>query len=257
MRTSRFAMALVLVVAGAAALYAKKKHDNWLDEEFTKWNAQQVRTILDKSAWSQTKDFRGQVTGAHGTVTDVGGHTSRGTLGTGGGTTGTDVPNYEFTVTFFSALPVREAYVRLFQLENNYDSLPAAKQQEFDQKMDGLLHADVSQEVAINLKYQISDPIARRDVDQWFNTQTTDTLSQNAYLYTNAGQVILSKYLPPSETHGFGARFIFPRLFKGEPILPAAGGKLRFQLSYQPQIGQAMYIDFKPEDMMYQGQLSY
>jgi hypothetical protein len=251
MRTRRFVVALALVVAAAAALYAKKNQEKWLDEAFTKWNAQQVRTILGKSAWSQTKAFRGQVQGEHGDF-------NPGNTGTANGATlGTDVTSYEFTATFFSALPVREAYVRLFQLENQYDSLPAAKKQEFDQKMDVLLHADVSQEVTINLKYQVNDANAIRDMNQWFNTQTTDTLNQNAYLYTNAGQIILSKYLPPAATHGFGARFIFPRLHDGEPIVSAAGGKLRFQLSWQPQIGQTMYIDFKPEEMMYQGQLSY
>ncbi len=282
MRTRRVVVALALIVAAAGALYAKNK-EKWLDEAFTKWNAQQVRTILDKSPWSQAKGYRGQSSGQHGSSRNMGaaggqensavmgggvGSVSAASSGgaqrspqsgppTAGETAGTDVPNYEFKAAFFSSLPVREAYVRLFQLENNYESMPDAKKQEFDQKMDGLLHADVSQEVVINLVYHTNDPNAQRDMDQWFNTQTTDTLNQNAYLFTNAGQITLSKYLPPSQTQGFGARFIFPRLFKGEPIVPATGGKLRFQLSYQPQIGQTMYIDFKPEDMIYQGQLSY
>ena len=39
MRTRRFVVAWVLVLAGAAALHAGKKPENWLDEEFTKWRS--------------------------------------------------------------------------------------------------------------------------------------------------------------------------------------------------------------------------
>jgi hypothetical protein len=109
------------------------------------------------------------------------------------------------------------------------------------------------------LAYHTNDPIAQRDMNQWFATQTTDTLKQNAYLYVpKAGQIQLINYIPPQQGGDvLGAQFIFPRDFNGEPILePGATGRVRFQF-YQPQINQEMYIDFKADEMMYQGQLSY
>jgi len=262
MKTHRLVVALVLVVAGAAALHAKKKHDNWLDEQFTQWSAQQVSTIFNKSPWAQTKSFRGQVTGMHGTTSDTGaGPASNGAVaGTGGGTLGVDVPDFSFTARFFSAQPIREAYVRMLQITNHYDSLPAEKQRAFDQQVaDRILHFDVNKAVIVMLAYHTNDPIAQRDMNQWFATQTTDTLKQNAYLYVpKAGQIQLINYIPPQQGGDvLGAQFIFPRDFNGEPILePGATGRVRFQF-YQPQINQEMYIDFKPEEMMYQGQLSY
>ena len=260
MRSHRFLIACAAVVLVAGMVYARKKNANWMDEAFTKWDQKQVNLVFNNSAWAQTKEFRGQVTGQHGTITDRGGGqaTNGAVNGVSGGTLGTDVPEYIFTARFLSAQPIREAYVRMLQIMNHYDDLPADKQHAFDQKVDGLLHADVSTEVTVTLSYHTNDPNGERDMSQWFNTQTTDTLNQNAYLYTPAGQITLLKYIPPQQGGGLGARFIFPRTFKGEPILqPGASGKLRFQLSYQPQVGQTMYIDFKPEEMTYKGQFSF
>ncbi len=260
MRTRRFIVALALIAAGTTILYARKNNDQWLQESFDKWTVKDVRTILQKSPWAQTKGFRGQINGAHGTVNDMGGGgNATGTMGTAGATLGTDVTNYEFTIVFFSSLPVREAYVRMFQIENHYDSMSPAKQTAFNQNpsVDALLHGDVSQEVMVNLSFHTNDPIGQRNLTRWFDTQTVDSLKQNAYLYANKTQIQLAKYIPPSQSHGFGARFIFPRVVNGEPILSSPNGKLRFQLSWVPGPNQSVYIDFKPEEMTYQGKLSY
>jgi len=261
MRSRRFLIAGTAMILVAGMVYAQKKDKGRMDEPFTKWDQKQVNNVFNNSAWAQTKEFRGQATGMHGTASNMGaGAATNGAVtGTGGGTKGVDNPEFSFTARFFSAQPVREAYVRMLQIMNQYDTLPADRQHAFDQKVAGLLHADVSQEVTVTLSYHTNDPIAQRDMNQWFNTQTTDTLNQNAYLFTPAGQITLLKYLPPQEGGGgLGARFIFPRTFKGEPILqPGAKGRLRFQLSWQPQVGQTMYIDFKPEEMTYKGQFSY
>jgi hypothetical protein len=289
MRSRLFLIAGTAMIISIGMLYAGKKHENWMDEPFTTWNPKQVSELFNKSAWAQVKTFRGQVTGVHGTKTDVGGQTSSGAIGTGGagvnnpsasdggsgsfgsgssanpagpGTTtptgGVDVPEFTFTARLFSAQPMREAYVRMLQIMNRYDGLPRDRQQAFDQKVAGILHYDASQKVVIMLAYQTNDPDSKRDMEQWFNTQTADTLKQNAYLFSPiAGQLELIQYFPPSQNGGLGAQFIFPRNFKGEPILNPGAGKMRFQLCYQPQINQVMYVDFDPKQMTYKDQFSY
>jgi len=289
MRNHRFLIAGTAMIISIGMLYAGKKNENWMDKPFSKWDQKQVAEMYNKSAWAQTKGFRGQVTGAHGTKADMGSQTSTGAIGTGGagvGTTsasdsgsapgtstpaantggagtssptgGVDVPEFNFTARLFSSQPIRDAYVRMLQIMNHYDGLPADKQHAFDQQMDKILHFDVSKQVVITLTYQVNDPNSLRDMNQWFNTQTTETLKQNAYLYSpSAGQLELLNYIPPARDAGLGAQFIFPRNFKGEPILQPGAGKMRFQLSYQPQIGQTMYIDFDPKQMTYKDQLSY
>jgi len=260
MRSRLFLIAGTAMILSIGMLYAGKKNENWLDKPFTKWDQKQASELFNKSGWAQTKDFRGQAMGMHGTKTDVGGNpvTNGAVTGTSGGTLGVDVPEFSFTARFFSAQPIREAYVRMLQLQTHYDQMPADKQKEFDQKVGGLVNANFSQEVLVTLAYHTNDPNSQRDMNQWFNTQTAETLNQNAYLYTPAGQIQLLKYRPPQGNSVLGAQFIFPRTFNGEPILhPGATGRVRFQLSWQPQINQTMYIDFKPEEMTYKGELSY
>jgi hypothetical protein len=260
MRNHRFLIAGTAMIISIGMLYAAKKNENWMDEPFTKWDQKQVAELFNKSAWAVAKSFRGQASGMHGTATDMGaGAATNGAVtGTGGGTKGVDVPEFNFTARLFSSQPIREAYVRMLQIMNHYEGLPPDKQQAFDQKMGSILHFDVSQKVVIMLAYQTNDSNSKRDMDQWFNTQTTATLNQNAYLFSpTAGQLQLVQYFPPSQNGGLGAQFIFPRNFKGEPILQPGAGKMRFQLSWQPQIGQTMYIDFDPKQMTYKDQLSY
>jgi len=275
----------LIILCGIAIIFsmgmqnADKTKENWMDKPYTQWDQKEVAELYNKSAWAQTKSFRGQAAnigrsgaariGQHGTVTDMGaGGNTTGSFGTGGGsrggggagsgspTQGVDVQEFKFTARLFSARPIRDAYVRMLQLMNHYDGLPAARQQAFDQQMDRFLHADFSQQVVIALSYQTNDPIAQQNLDKWFNTQTTDTLKQNAYLFSPiAGQLELRKYFP--NQGGMGAEFVFPRIFKGEPILQPGAGKMRFQLTYQPQIHQIMYIDFDSKEMTYKDQFSY
>jgi len=289
MRSRGFLIARTAIILSIGMLYAGEKNENWMDKPYTQWDQKEVAELFNKSAWAQAKSFRGQAAnisrtgaahlGQHGTAVDAGtgGGNTTGNLGTGGAganapsapqsragggartggaTPGVDVPEFIFTARLFSAQPIRDAYVRMLQIMNHYDALPAARQQAFDQSLDRFLHADFSQQVVIALSYQTNDPISQRNMDKWFNTQTNDTLKQNAYLFSPiAGQLELLKYFP--NQGGLGAEFVFPRILKGEPILQPGAGKLRFQLSYQPQIHQIMYIDFDPKQMTYKDQFSY
>ena len=288
MRSRLFLIAGMALIFSIGMQNADKKEENWMDKPYTQWDQKEVAELFNQSAWAQTKSFRGQAAnisrsgaaraGQHGTVTDMGaGGNTTGSLGTGGAganapsgsqsrsgggartgspTQGVDVQEFSFTARLFSAQPIRDAYVRMLQIMNHYDGLPPDKQHAFDQGLDRFLHADFSQQVVITLSYQTNDPIAQQNMNKWFNTQTTDTLKQNAYLFSPiAGQLELRKYFP--NQGGLGAEFVFPRLFKGEPILQPGAGKMRFQLSYQPQIHQMMYIDFDPKEMTYKDQFSY
>jgi len=261
MRSRLFLIAGTAMILSIGMLYAGKKNESWMDKPYTKWDQKQASELFNKSAWAVTKEFRGQVGNVDWNTGKISGaeHGSgAGSIGTGGGTQGVDVPEFSFTARFFSSQPIRDAYVRMLQLQTHYDQMPAEKQKEFDQKVGVLVRADFSQEVLVTLHYHTNDANSQRDMDQWFNTQTAETLNQNVYLYTPVGQIQLLKYRPPQGNTVLGAQFIFPRLFKGEPILqPGATGKVRFQISYQPQINQNMYIDFDPKEMTYKDQLSY
>jgi len=269
LRNHGFLVGGMAMILSIATLYAQKKTESWIDEPYTKWDQKEAAELFNNSAWAQAKSFRGQPAsvsrtgaarrGEHGTVTDMGMGSSNSSksLGTGGkATLGTDVQEFSFTARLFSAQPIRDAYVRMLQIMNHYDGLPLDRQHAFDQQLDRFLHADFGQQVVITLSYQTNDPVAQQNLNKWFDSQTADTLKQNAYLFSpTAGQLELVKYFP--EQGGFGAEFVFPRLFKGEPILHPGAGKLRFQLTQAPMIHQIMYIDFDSSNMTYKDQFAY
>lgn len=288
MRSRRFLIAGAAVILSIGLVNADRKNDNWMDKPYTQWDQKEVAEVFNNSAWAQTKSFRGQVAnvsrtgggrgGQRGTAADTGaGGSATGSIGTAGvganepsasqsrpaggartgsTTPGVDMPEFNFTARLFSAQPIRDAYVRMLQIMNHYDELPPDRQHAFDQQTDRFRHADFGQNVVIALSYQCNDPVAQLNLDKWFNSQTADTLKQNAYLFSPlAGQLQLYKYFP--NQGGLGAEFVFPRLYKNEPILQPGAGKMRFQLSYQPQIHQAIYLDFDPKEMTYRDQFSY
>lgn len=247
-----------MLVMGIGVAFSKGNKDSseygWITKPFHRWTrSETVKLFSTDSPWVRVESFGSQTEGEHGNgVPDARTATQTEVVP---GVLGLNVTNYVFTVRLLSAQPVREAYVRLLQLMNHYDTLPPARQKELDSKQAGFVHADVDDEVVITLAYTTNNPEASRNLRIFFATATTATLSQSAYLFTSrAGRLNLEKYLPPQGA--FGARFIFPRSFHGEPIAGPQDDEFRFQVTI-PQVDQDVLAEFKPSDMTYKGQFSY
>ncbi|HEV2494988.1 MAG TPA: hypothetical protein VG204_18145 [Terriglobia bacterium] len=223
----------LVILTGLGLLRAKDKN-SWWDEPFTSWNQAQTAKMFNESPWVQMQTYSSE--------------SVQGALGQ-------NETKYQFTVRLFSAQPIRDAYVRMLQLMNNYDTLPPERRQEFDSRVSKIASVDPGDEVVVAVAYACSDPQGSRDLKRFLDTATTATLSQSAFLYTSsAGQIALEKYLPPDA--GIGSRFIYPRTFKGQPILQATDKEMRFQISI-PQVGQDLIVGFKPAKMVYKGKSTY
>lgn len=233
MRMRSLFVAGLVILAGLDLLRAKEKN-SWWDEPFTSWNQGQTAKMFNESPWVSMQTYSSE--------------SVQGALGQ-------NETKYQFTVRLFSAQPVRDAYVRMLQLMNNYDTLPPERRQEFDSKVSNIASADPGDEVIVAVAFACSDPQGSRDLKRFLDTATAATLSQSAFLYTSsAGQITLERYLPPSA--GLGSRFIYPRTFKGQPILQAGDKEMRFQVSI-PQVGQDLIVGFKPSKMIYKGKFTY
>jgi len=223
-----------LVFLAALGLLLAKDKNGWWDEPFTSWNQAETSRMFNDSPWVEVQTYSSE--------------SVQGALGQ-------NETKYQFTVRLFSAQPIRDAYVRMLQLMNNYDTLPAERKQEFDSKISNIANADAGEEVVVAVAFACTDPEGSRNLKRFFDTATAATLSQSAFLYSSsAGQISLEKYLPPGG--GIGSRFIYPRTFKGQPILQATDKELRFQLSI-PQTGQDLIVGFKPAKMVYKGKFTY
>ncbi len=205
---------------------------------FQQWTQAQALKLFNDSPWVQLQTF---------------------TIPAMGGSGGINEFQHTFMVRLFSARPIREAYVRILQLMNKYDGLAADRRQAFDNQMNalGFLNDDtVKDEVVVAVEFKSNDPIASRNLRRFFDTATTATLNQSAYLFTSAGRVDLKRYIPPGKEGLAMPRFIFPREVKGNPISNAEDKEMRFEFWVSP-IGQRLLVGFKPAKMVYKGGLAY
>ncbi len=231
MRIKRIAPLLLVAIIGAIALLAR---DSW-DVPYEQWNRSQVAKMFNDSPWAQLQTFSNEL---------------------GAGNLGQNEFHYNFTVRLFSSLPIREAYVRMLEIMNNYEQMPAVQRQNFDTHVKGLVHADVKDEVVLSVAFSSDDPNGKRDVERFLNTATVASLSQAAYLYTSsAGRIDLAKYLPP-ENEGIGARFIYPRVVNGKAILAEGDKDMHFEFWVAP-INQRLLVGFKPSKLVFNGKLEY
>lgn len=230
----RKSLLLCLLWFSAAWLLAK---DFW-EQPFEKWKREEVVRLLSDSPWTQSETFN-QIAG-----------------GKGSGMAGEKELYYRFTVRFFSARPVREAYVRMMQLMNKYDQMAPEQRQEFDTRFKRALNLDVADRVIVAVDYATNDPNAARDLRTFFETARTDRLKQQVYLISqHAGRVELREYFPPS-ADGTGAKFIFPRVVKGQPVFGPQDKEVRFDF-FAPVVNQRVFLTFKGAKMMYRDELAY
>src|SRR5690348_12457121 len=149
-----------VLLSTATWLLAK---DFW-EQPFGKWKHEDVLRMLSDSPWAQSETFNNVIGGINA------------------GQAGEKELYYRFTVRFFSALPVREAYVRMARLMNKYDDMAPEQRQEFDTRFKRALNLDVADRVIVSVEYATNDPGVARDLRTFFETARTDMLKQQVYL---------------------------------------------------------------------------
>jgi hypothetical protein len=236
-------LGVLLSLIGATSLSAQE----FWDEPFEKWNAKYVNRMINDSPWSQNQTLSTPLSGKDS------------------GLQGEKEIYNKFTVRFFSALPVRQAYVRMMQLLNKYDEMAAQQRAEFDSRFKRALTLDVSDRVIVAVEFSSNDPDSTREMKQFLATARTETIKQNVYLIgEHSGRVSLKEYFPPS-TDGTGAKFVFPRTSNGKPVIAVGDKEARFEFLV-PMIDrnaggqtnlQKLSVPFKVDKMVYKGELSY
>ena len=240
MRLNRLIPAILLIAAVVAPLSPKSK-ESIEGTPYQQWSLELVKTVMTKSPWAQE----------WGTSTAFDTKSQAGSQAV----EGQDEGRNSFVIRLMSALPVRQAYIRYLELANHYETMTPEQRQQFDSKVNVLLTADVSQEIILALLYKSNVPETNRQLRQFFGTQTTATLNQSAYLYGPHGRIDLMKYIPPNNEEA-SARFVFPRVVDGQPVLQTGDKEMRFEL-WVPPVGQKLQVAFDAKKMVFQGKLDY
>ena len=232
-RQRLLAMVILLMafVGSALAQWDKKPYTEWSEKEATK--------ILNDSSWGQTQTF---------TDTSNMSNTNRASSNQ---TLITDVVYVNFRIRFLSAKPVRQAFSRIIELQQK-----AGVSEQLVKQLNGLANADFPDYSIISV---LCDSPSQSSKLQQANAAlfkfTTAQLKLNTYLQAKGGQrIFLQEYQPP-RNDGLGARFIFPRMVDGKPILTPESGEVVFHSELPGLI--VLNMRYKVKDMMFNGRLEY
>lgn len=225
-------LTVCLIVAGSVA--GQKKIKPWKE-----WSKNDAQKILTDSPWSQRQvdmDFvepspltRPKDSSIDATLKQNEGMTSN--------------------IRFFSARPVRQAFVRMMQLQTK----------ELTPDMIARLNtfAEAPSENLIVIAVAVENPDANMlgKAMQIYRNATTTKLKSTTYLERSDGKrVFIEEYTPPGKD-GFGARFIFPRMLDGKPFLTPEFTIVRFVSELDATI--KLRMDYKVSEMMLDGKLEY
>ena len=113
---------------------------------------------------------------------------------------------------------------------------------------------DFNDFIVVSVTFDSSDNRLAGPAFQAFNSATTGTLKNQAYLERTDGQrlFVMDYKLPTND--GLGAKFIFPRQVDGQAFLNDAGD-VRFFAQLSDKI--TLNTKYKLKDMVYEGKLEY
>jgi len=231
--------------------------DETCSKPYTLWTEEDVDYILNRSPWSQVMTLSAIVRDVTaGTGGDRAGRNPRTIIdaprGYGisksSGVSGEKELYYKYTVRLFSALPVRQAYVRMLQIANHYSELPPSRRLALDARTAPALTLDVSRDIIVSIEFDSNDRQMALEVDRQLRVAQSEQLKQQVYLISeHFNRLELKDYIRP-DPDGTGAKFIFPRTIDGEPIVGKNDRELAFEF-YMPGVGHKVYVIWKVQEL--------
>ena len=227
------ATTLVLLLAGAATA-------QWQKKPYKEWSEKEALAVLNNSPWGQTQ-----------TYTDTSRMFDVGRAVDSSAKREAEVPEVQFRIRFFSSKPIRQATSRLVELKQK-----GQVSSQLAAQLDALAGANFPDYVIITVVVEAEHSgslmgMAASVLDR----QSTAQLKNETYLMLTGGKrVFLTEYQMPRKD-GLGARFVFPRVVDGKPILSQEINEVVFHSTLNS--GPELNMRFKIKDMTFAGNLEY
>ncbi len=216
-----FVFALILTSSAFGQKFLQKSYKEWSRDEATK--------VTTDSGWaSQYQSEEGLVAAQQEQTARSAGDNNRGTYRGNQGRVDYPVP---VAIRLHSALPVRQALVRLQQLDANYDKMNAEDKQEFDEQKVKFLECGICKDyyVVTLSKWKDTSTSVSEGI---FQSLTISELKGKIFLVNDKDQKLeLTQFTPPKNATD-AALFFFKRTNeKGEPFFTAADKQIRFMFA--------------------------
>jgi hypothetical protein len=222
-KTATKLLAVLILLLALVTSSAQNKGKAW-----SEWSKKEAEKILTDSPWAQTQIDTDTSQMFYSPTSDprMTGVRSNSTTDSrvGQGATNQEV-SIKFHVRFFSARPIRQALVRLMEIQQK----PSP---EIAQRLTNFAEVQAKDSIIVTVTFESNDQRFSGPIMQAFNSAATGTLKNDAYLERNDGRrMFLEEYVPPGKD-GFGARFIFLRELDGQPFVNPGTTDVRFVVQF-------------------------
>lgn len=167
-------------------------------------------------------------------------------------------PQIVYTAQFRSALPVRQALVRLGQLSKEYEKSSGEERAKTDQRAAEFLSRSFVDAVVVYVSAGSNVDAHQRALERHWRSQGQIVLRTSAYLITQAGKRVPAQQVQVSDA---SFQLVFPRQVDGQPVVDAGNKKSVYIEFPHPNIGglgeARVLLEFKPNKMVYRGSPAY
>jgi len=206
----------------------------WTAKSFSQWSKTEAESVLNNSPWASKQELRIQfdkhAQKAAGSYSGV----SSASAAQAQTEVSSDVPvDFQFTLRLRSALPVRQAMVRLKQLNTDLEKLSQKDLASFDAQVKGLLECPAcADNYVVTLSSKSSNSPGADAVYATFKGGRIADLQRFVYIANERGEQRSLVHFVAPKAPGDEAIFFFPRLDdKGAPLLTPANKDLLINLS--------------------------
>lgn len=217
----------------------------WQKKEYQKWSQSECRQLLKDSPWAKSY--------AMGTVIFE-------TVQQESTVAGRDAtPQITYQAQIWSARPIRQAIVRQQQLDPKYTKLSPEQKNTLDEKSAKFIDTEFPDTVVVQVIYATTSQAYERELARYWQSTSSEDLKRSINLIGAAG-----RFAPLQVTVAPGAgremQLIFPRLYKGEPMIGPNDKTLGLELPH-PAIGvlpgERVYIPFDVKKMIIDGKVIF
>jgi|CZKC01.1.fsa_nt_gi hypothetical protein len=216
----------ILAISFAVVLTVRAE-DFWIKKPWTQWSKDECNKILQDSPWAK-KWSKGEV---HLTEAMPG---ESGATAEGAG--GEKSPEIHYIVELRSALPIREATVRLQQIGMKYDKMTDAQKKEFDAKAEEFLKRTYDDVILVHVDYGSNVQTFEREMATYWKNIREDAVPVDFYLINERGDRISPAKFNSPRNGSYAFDLIFPRLKNNEPVIHEGDKSVSIQFVH-PAVG--------------------
>jgi hypothetical protein len=225
---------LVLLVISGGLFVMGEAQSGLPKQPFTQWSRSEAEAVLNASPWARQQELRvkfdKEAQKAAGSYSGV--------SGTAAAQSQMEVTSqmpvdFVFTLRLRSALPVRQALVRLKALETNIERLNGEQRAAYETQIKGLLECPAcASNYVVALSSKSKDSPGADPVYTTFKGGRLADLQRYVYLANERGERRALVHFVPPRAPGDEAVFFFPRADdKGAPLLTIDNKELLINLT--------------------------